>query len=142
MKTIFLLLSGILFVATGCTFNHEWKKASSQTPPGNSLLGPWQGVWVSDVTHHTDKLRCIVTQKSDGAYRARFHAKYHKVLTFGYTVPLKVEIQTNGFKFSGEANLGWLAGGIYQYAGHADATNFFSTYSSKYDHGTFQMSRP
>ena len=39
-------------------------------------------------------------------------------------------------------NLGWLAGGVYHYEGRADATNFFSTYTSKYDHGTFQMTRP
>ena len=38
--------------------------------------------------------------------------------------------------------LGFLAGGVYHYEGHADATNYFSTYSCKYDHGTFQMSRP
>jgi hypothetical protein len=64
------------------------------------------------------------------------------MLSFGYTVPLQVEPATNGFKFSGQANLHWYAGGIYKYEGHADATNFFSTYSCKYDHGTFQMTRP
>ena len=142
MKKNLLLLTGILFVASGCvSFNHVWNETTTNPPP-DSMLGRWQGVWVSDVNHHTDQLRCIVTQKSDGTYRARFHAKYHKVLSFGYTVPLKVEMQTNGFEFSGEANLGWLAGGIYHYAGHADATNFFSTYSCKYDYGTFQMGRP
>ena len=138
VASVFLLIPLI----TGCTFNHDWNKAAAQPPPPDSMLGRWQGVWVSDVSHHTDKLRCVVTKKDDGSYRARFHAKYHHVLSFGYTVPLKVEPTTNGFHFSGEANLGWLAGGVYHYDGHADATNFFSTYSCKYDHGTFQMGRP
>jgi len=136
-------LAGGLFLTGGCTtFNHDWNKTAEQPTPPAGLTGRWQGVWVSDATHHTDKLRCVVTKHDDGTYAARFQAKYHTVLTFGYTIPLKVETATNGFTFSGEANLGWLAGGVYHYEGHADTTNYFSTYSSKYDHGTFQMSRP
>ena len=138
-----LLLLGSLMFGGGCTtFHHDWEKAASQPVPPGSMQGRWQGVWVSDVTHHTDKLRCVVTVKDDGTYRARFHAKYRTVMSFGYTVPLNVQATGNGFDFNGEANLGWLAGGVYHYAGHADATNYFSTYTSKYDHGTFQMSRP
>ena len=34
------------------------------------------------------------------------------------------------------------AGGLYTYKGRATATNFFSTYSCKYDHGIFEMTRP
>jgi len=137
------LLIAPLLLAAGCaTFNHEWKKAAKQPAPADDLLGRWQGTWLSDVNHHTDALRCIITKKSDGSYRARFHAKYRKVLSFGYTVPLKVEQATNTFRFSGTADLGWLAGGVYHYEGSADTTNFSCTYSCKYDHGTFQMSRP
>jgi hypothetical protein len=94
------------------------------------------------VNGHTDSLRCVITQEEPGTYRARFHAKYQKVFTFGYTVLLKTEPEDRAIRFQGEANLGWLAGGVYKYQGHADATNFFSTYSCKYDHGTFRMSRP
>ena len=112
------------------------------TPPPGSMEGRWQGVWLSDVNHHTGELRCVVTKREDGMYRARFHAKYNKVLTFGYTVLLKVEPEANGSHFRGEANLGWYAGGMYHYDGHAETTNFFSTYSCKYDHGTFKMGRP
>ncbi len=142
-RRIGALLSFVPFLFTGgcTTFNHDWKQAAHQPIP-NDLQGRWQGVWVSDVNHHTDQLRCVITKKEDGVYRARFHAKYHTVLSFGYTVPLKIEPGTNPAKFSGEADLGFLAGGLYHYAGHADATNFFSTYSCKYDHGTFQMTRP
>ena len=93
-------------------------------------------------THHTDQLRCVITKNDDGTYRARFHAKYHQVLNFGYTALLKAEPATNGFTFNGQAELGWIAGGIYHYQGTADATNFYSTYSCKYDHGTFHMARP
>ncbi|HEX3800430.1 MAG TPA: hypothetical protein VH413_17180 [Verrucomicrobiae bacterium] len=142
-RRIGALLSFIPFLFTGgcTTFNHDWKQAAGRPTPSD-LEGRWQGVWVSDVNHHTDQLRCVITKKADGVYRARFHAKYHKVLSFGYTVPLNVEPGTSPAKFSGEADLGFLAGGVYHYEGHADATNYFSTYSCKYDHGTFQMTRP
>jgi hypothetical protein len=137
-----VLFAPFLLLTAGCnTFNHEWNEAAKR-PPANDLQGRWQGVWVSDASHHTDQLRCVITKRDDGTYRARFHAKYHTVLSFGYTVNLNVVPATNGVAFSGEADLGWYAGGMYHYEGHADATNYFSKYSCKYDHGTFQMGRP
>jgi hypothetical protein len=141
---LYLALIGVLPMLTGgCTsFDHDWQKAARQFPSPDDLQGRWQGTWVSEVNGHTDTLRCVITKKDDGIYQARFLARYHKVLSFGYTVPLKVESGTNELKFNGDANLGWLKGGVYHYEGHATATNYFSTYSCKYDHGTFQMSRP
>jgi len=132
------LLAALLF-ADGCsTFNYDWHLARQTASPPNDLPGRWQGVWVSKVTGHKNELRCLVTKTDDATYQARFHAKYRKGLltvSFSYTVPLKVVK-------AGDADLGALAGGLYHYDGHAAGTNFFSTYSCKYDHGTFQMSRP
>jgi hypothetical protein len=137
---VFLIAS---MLCGGCTtFHHDWEVASHQSVPATELKGRWEGFWLSDANAHTGKLRCVISQKEDGDYRARFHAKYGKVFSFGYTVTLKVEPLGDSYKFQGQANLGWLAGGVYSYEGHADQTNFFSTYSSKYDHGTFQMTRP
>jgi hypothetical protein len=142
----FVFPLAILVVAnflSGCTsFNKEWQLASAQPIQANQLEGPWEGFWLSDVNRHTGKLRCVVTKKSDDIYRARFHARYGKLLSFGYTVSLRAQPQDGAWKFRGQANLGFLAGGVYYYDGHAEGTNFFSTYSSKYDHGTFQMKRP
>jgi hypothetical protein len=136
-----LLLVSTLFLG-GCSFNHEWKKAGANPAPPNGIEGRWQGFWVSGANGHTDSLRAVITRKDVDLYRARFHAKYHKVFSFGYTVLIRTEPSDQGLKFRGEANLGWWAGGVYHYEGHADDTNFFSTYSCKYDHGTFRMSRP
>ena len=137
------LLFTVLLIAGGCSsFNREWNKAGELPPPSDDMTGRWQGTWKSEASGHTDKLRCIVTRGESGFYQAQFHAKYHGILSFGYTVPLKVEKTNDTFQYSGEADLGSMAGGTYQYKGHANATTFFSTYSSKDDHGTFQMSRP
>jgi len=139
--SLLLFMPVVVLLGAGCsTFNREWKKIGRKPVAVSGLEGRWEGQWISEVNGHHGKLRCIVKKEGD-LYHARFRAKYKRILTFGYTVPLKAESTDNGYKFSGEADLGSLAGGIYGYEGHADATNFFSTYSCKYDHGTFQMER-
>jgi hypothetical protein len=127
----------------GCSsFNRDWKKAAVTSTPASGLNGRWEGTWRSAVNGHNGKLRALITETGPGKYSARFHAKYQKILSFGYTVPLQVAQTDSGFTFRGEADLGSLAGGLYRYEGHADDTNFTSTYSCKYDHGHFQMRRP
>ena len=108
----------------------------------DDIAGRWQGLWRSDVNGHNGQLRCLITKESDQTYRAYYHAKYRKILSFSYTVPLRVEPSDGVYKFQGEADLGWYAGAVYHYEGRASPTNFFSTYRSKHDHGTFQMTRP
>jgi hypothetical protein len=127
----------------GCSsFNREWKDALKEQKAATGLGGPWEGHWVSDVNGHNDRLRCVITEQSTNQYDAHFHATYKKVFHFGYTVPLQVRTEGDHYIFSGEADLGTMAGGLYTYEGNATGTNFFSTYKSKYDHGKFEMSRP
>jgi hypothetical protein len=132
------LMPAVVLMSASCSnFNREWRKLGRNPDSPTDLEGRWEGHWISEVNHHHGRLRCILSKDGD-VYRARFHAKYLKILGFGYTVVLKAESSDNDYKFRGEADLG-VMGGIYLYEGHADATNFFSTYSNKYDHGTFQM---
>lgn len=110
------------------------------------MAGPWDGEWRSDANGHHGRLRCLMSPLSDEAWQARFHAKYKIFkfipISFGYTVELTGK-ETNGHHtFQGEEDLGKLAGGIYHYEGEATAEEFFSTYRSQYDHGTFHMRRP
>ena len=133
----------LLLMLTGCSrFSREWREARKQPAPANDITGAWEGKWISDVNGHNGRLRCVMTRKSDSEYDAHFQAKYRKILSFGYTVPMHVTRQGESFKFDGEADLGKLAGGTYSYSGAASPTNFFSTYDSKYDHGKFEMGRP
>lgn len=145
-KSAFRTLLGFalfLLLSSGCaSFKRDWNQTlAARTAPVN-LEGPWEGTWRSDATGHHDLLQCLITRKNGGDYQARFHAKYHTVFTFNYTVPLTVQATNHLFHFQSSANLGWLAGGLYQYDGTASTTNFNSIYTSKYDHGFFQMSRP
>lgn len=97
---------------------------------------------MSEVNGHNGELRCLISSKTNNEYAARFRATYMGFLNFSYTVPLQVEAHDGGWEFTGEEDLGKMAGGIYHYVGTATPTNFSSTYESKYDHGTFEMSRP
>ena len=134
-------LTGLLLFAGCSTFQRDWNRLANAPAP-SGIEGRWEGIWKSDVSRHTDRLRCIVSGSGEQTFLARFHARYGKIFSFGYTVPLTTEQQGNRYDFSGEANLGWYAGGRYTYRGSATTTNFLSTYRCKSDHGTFQMHRP
>ena len=137
-----LILILLLLISTGCSsFNRDWKKAAS-IPQPNTIQGRWEGTWASQPSGHTDKLRCLLEKISEQSYRARFDSTYKKVLHFKSTVVLNGTTTNAVFHFNGEAKLPWWAGGVYNYEGSINLTNFFSTYNCKYDHGTFQMTRP
>jgi len=132
----------VLFL-TGCsTFHHDWKAATSAPIPTNTIDGPWVGEWHSDKNGHHGSLRCVVTQTSPTTFRAHYRARFLKIFRYTYLATLNGQQTNNTFTLEGTANLGKLAGGIYTYKATATATNFTSTYSCKYDHGSYQMARP
>jgi hypothetical protein len=127
---------------TGCSsFSRAWKHTPNRLA-NDPVAGRWEGTWKSDASSHSDKLRCLLKPIAPGTYEARFHAKYKKVLSFGYTATFRGNNTDGVFQFEGEADLGKLAGGIYRYKGTVSPTNFESTYRCKYDHGTFTLHRP
>lgn len=139
------LAGGLLLTAlVGCSqFGREWRAAARQPPPADSLAGRWEGRWVSEVNGHTGRLRALLTPTGEHTWRAHFHARYAGLFAFGYTVELRATNDASGVAhFGGSADLGRLAGGVYTYAGRADATNFLATYASRSDHGRFEMGRP
>lgn len=140
---ISLLAVIMIALLCGCSsFNREWKTAGKSPTPTNSVTGRWEGRWLSQQNGHNGALRCLITESSGGSYQAYFRATYLKVARFSYKVPLTVISSNDVWHFTGEEDLGVLAGGDYRYEGSASVTNFTSTYSSKYDHGVFQMTRP
>jgi len=77
----------------------------------------------------------------DSQLKAHFHARFWKIFSFNYSVPLQVYNSGGGFTFEGAADLGKLAGGTYHYSGGVVGTNWQSTYRSQGDHGDFSMNR-
>lgn len=135
--TLMILLTG------GCSsFHRAWQDAGKTPPPADSIAGRWEGSWLSHVNGHNGKLRAILTETDPGTYQARFHATYQRILTFEYTVTLHAEHNNNESTFQGQADLGPMAGGVYQYDGTANPTEFSCQYKAKSDHGIFEMKRP
>ena len=135
----------MLLLCGGCGFNRAWSKAARNATPSDSIEGRWEGRWLSDVNGHTGRLRCVLTRTSSSTntYTAYFRATYWKIFRYSYKADFPFELKDHGvWQFQGDENLGWLAGGIYHYEGRVTSTNFHATYRSKYDHGTFEMSRP
>ena len=127
---------------TGCSsFHKEWKAATKAPIPTDSINGPWIGEWKSANGHH-GSLKCVVTKASDTTYRAHYRARFLKIFRYTYAATLNGR-ETNGVvTLQGEADLGKLAGGVYKYEGTATPGEFKSSYSSKHDHGNYQLARP
>ena len=161
-----LVATGLL---AGCSsFNREWgeriEATARPTPRGpEPLVGCWDGEWRSDVNGHHGRLRMIL-EPSTGpqdpgvqdpdrgplrgpSYIARFRATWGDVFNFEYAVPIRVQPiedgePERGWKFRGEADLGFFSGGHYEYRGRTDGqTRFLAVYEATNDHGTFRMSR-
>lgn len=135
---------GLLLLATGCSsFSRDWKAAAQKPAPTDDITGAWDGQWLSDRNGHRGRLQCLLTKQQNNTYSARFKARFWKIFTASYTVPLQITPGTNqNFQLEGDSNLGKLAGGVYRYSGEATPTRFNTKYTSKYDHGTFKMERP
>tara|TARA_Y100001934_G_scaffold246314_1_gene305236 strand:- start:2024 stop:2500 length:477 start_codon:yes stop_codon:yes gene_type:complete len=140
----FQVLMLLFCLAAGCsTFERKWKEAGEI--PRDGIEGQWIGRWHSDYNQHNDKLRCIVTKKNDAIYETLFHAKYTRWIipvSFGYGLDMNTTRQGGQFQFVGSADLGSLAGGIYQYTGEGNATMLQFIYRAEMDHGTFYLKRP
>jgi hypothetical protein len=133
-------------LATGCcSFERQWHdlRTCGLACPG-SQTGPeglWEGEWESCVNGHHGKLRAIVVRCDDATYEARFHATFLGCIPYESTVRLAASPTAGGSSFQGQADLGWLAGGLYTYRGWTDACRFESSYCCEQDHGFFHMTR-
>lgn len=136
-------LLGLVFVLTGCsTFDRDYEAALDQSVAADSPEGPWKGRWVSNKNGHKGELRCIVEKGIEETYTARFKARFWKCFTYTSTAELQMAEGDGERTFSGDAQLGWLAGGQYDYEGRVNQKFFFSEYENKWDYGTFYMERP
>lgn len=134
-----VVLSGML---TGCSFERQWQSATSYAYPEQELAGCWEGTWQSEYNGHHGGLRAIITKQGDGYYDAHFHATYAVLIPFEFKLPLLVTDAGQAYALEGEADLGWLAGGLYTYNGSATATDFLANYCAENkDHGTFTMTK-
>ncbi|MDH3582737.1 MAG: hypothetical protein OER86_00820 [Phycisphaerae bacterium] len=139
-----ILLALAALAAGGCSskFNQAWDAAAAMNPGPGQITGRWVGTWESESNGHHGGLRCIVSQSGEGTFLAQFHATYARFLTFEYQTLLRGEQRDGAFYFTGEADLGWAAGGLYRYDGYATDLKLYSTYLAEKDRGRYQLARP
>ena len=133
-------------VAAMCScssFNSAWRQAVTESY-GDSLSGPWEGRWVSDASGHEGRLRCLVSPDPEhqANYQFRYWAQWGLFSgQFATSYPVE-EAAPGRWQFSGDSDLGRLAG-VYRHEGEATATDLRATYtSSKGDRGTMVLGRP
>ncbi len=136
-----LVLAFALAAAGGCSsFNRDWNSAMRREHEG--VAGCWLGTWTSETNGHHGGLRCILTPRAENMYDARFRATYCGVIPFEQSVVLTGADSGGLWRFRGEKDLGWVAGGLYEYAGEASQQKFMARYTSEKDRGVFEMTRP
>ena len=136
------LLPLLALALTGCsTFNRDYNIALAKPIPFDSIEGPWDGTWQSHAGHGGHRLRALVTKTAPDTYHARFRAKFWLLFEADQHTDLKVTAAAP-IQATGQQDLGTLAGGVYTYDATLTPTTLDATYSSKYDHGVFNLARP
>jgi hypothetical protein len=143
LRAIILLLfaGGAALLAACSTFERDWDAHVPAQETASGAEGRWSGIWASTASGHSGGLRCILHEDEAGTLHARYRATYARVLTFEYTVPMTLLREGDTYRFSGAADLGWLAGGRYEYEGTVVGDRFESTYRCESDRGVFRMRR-
>src|SRR3954447_17109392 len=137
-----LAVGCLMMTLVGCsTFDRDYQKALETRRSGERIQGPWEGRWTSEGGHGGDRLRALLTETAPDTYHARFRAQYWGIFAADEDVDLHVT-STAPIKASGEADLGFFKGGVYQYDATITPSNLDATYKSKYDHGQFNLARP
>lgn len=140
-RVCLLCLVPWLMLATGCsTYERDWKRAGAAAAQ-DPLVGRWQGSWRSDKNGHHGGLRCLITRVDPNTCDARFRATYLKIFCYTHTARLTTATTGDGLTWVGSEDLGWLAGGRYDYKAEIRGDRFLSTYDCPRDHGVFEMTR-
>lgn len=141
----FVLWTATLVAMCSCSsFDSAWREAVASPAPGNTLSGPWEGRWVSEASGHEGRLRCLIAPDLEQAsnYHFRYWAQWGLFSgQFETSYPVE-EVAPGRWRFSGDSDLGRLAG-VYRHDGEATASDWRASYtSSKGDRGTMVMRRP
>lgn len=139
---VLTVLASIALLSTGCcTFEREWRNAQSYAYPAHEVAGVWEGTWCSNHNGHNGTLRAVITKEGENYYHAHFKATWAYIIPFEFELPLTTCSQNGCETFSGSADLGFLAGGAFQFAGSACGSKFDATFCASKDHGVFNMTR-
>jgi len=94
-----------------------------------SVAGKWVGTWKSTKNKgHGGGLSCEAVEKAKNEWEAVFTAEYGK--TSSYNVNLKGKPEGDKVVFGGKVDLGEKGGGVFNWTGRANATEFTGEYEA------------
>lgn len=126
-------------LGAGCSFSREWKAAQRQPADPHDLTGAWIGTWQNHNNTHHDRLKAVITRKSDTEYQARFKAWWFLVFNGTFDTTITGHWEGDEFVFTGfQEVLDWRI----EHKGRASSTHFVSEYASSDYTGEFRMVRP
>ena len=132
---------GLLFLSGCSTFESDWRAAQTFAHPAEDISGCWEGTWESETSGRHGKLRAIITRQDADSYDVEIRTKYARILPVHFEVPVEVHDQGGFHLMQGEADLGWMAGGVFTYTGQSDPREFVCTYREGTDQGIIRMTR-
>jgi hypothetical protein len=152
LTTVMLaLLTAISVTAlTGCagdTYHQKFGVARAiPVPDQDPIVGAWEGTW-TDASGHTGKLKAIVTPLEGDTYQADFYATFfNDWFEHLSTAEFKGKRIGNKLVFSGQKDLGKLAGGVYHFEGYITPAYFNVDYRTgccaSEGGGTYELRRP
>ncbi|QVL31498.1 hypothetical protein KIH39_22035 [Telmatocola sphagniphila] len=121
-------------------FFGSFARAQEPVLGSNSLSGSWTGTWLSTDSGHKGPLKAELIDQGNGAYQAKFRGRFFAVIPFRYNVTLNV-VQQNGNQttLAGSSRLPFF--GTFQYSAVSDGQSLNAEYTSRSDHGQFQLRR-
>jgi hypothetical protein len=124
------------------SFYARWERAGVPADPGD-MSGRWEGEWVSEATGHRGPLRCVIEISTPDRWTGWFRGGYARIFRACYATALHAaRVGTDRYTFSGQSNLGWAAGGSYEYDGQGSPEELVFRYRSRMDQGEFRLRRP
>jgi hypothetical protein len=123
-------------------FYERWEAASVPDDP-DDMSGRWEGEWVSGSTGHRGSLRCIMHVPTPERWTGWFRGGYRMVFRACYSTNLHVaKLGPDRYTFSGKTDLGWAAGGAYEFDGSGGHQELIFRYRTRLDQGEFRLRRP
>jgi hypothetical protein len=135
VKRFGLLL--VTVILAGCTsFEKDWNSASTATTGG--IAGRWVGTWQNTNNTHGGVLKAVLKPDGTNEFAARFYAEWGSH-SGSFKTTLRGHFENDTFLFDSSKRI---MGFKITTRGNATPTDFFATYSSRFDNGTFTLKRP
>lgn len=134
-----LVAVAALGLLCGCSsFERDWAAAAKLPPLDSDPVGAWTGTWQNTNNTHGGELRALLVRHSATNYTATFHATWGR-RSGTFSTRLAGSRNGNELAFRGSKRLLFVR---IRNVGSASPTNFVSTYESRFDNGTFTLTRP